>query len=256
MTQEEITQLKDLCNSKLTAKQIAEKLGKSYNEIRYQIRRNHLSTTVPWERDLTEARKIARYSDKHGIKSACIKYKLPVHTIKNIRSRVRKKSSEVSPKYLETIRKRAILFGHTKQLGELSQDFASYCVIRAIEAGKKICIDYCYKDYRDKEFGNIDFVPGEAKRLAFKNSIEIGEDVEEGQMQIASEESIYEDKRIIRIANQLKLKQENRIFFILRYHYGFNLLDLAYLFNLSVSRMSYVDTEILAEVLEHSDINK
>lgn len=246
-TQEEIEQLKLLAQKNTTPK-ICEILGRSHDEVRYQLRKNGISTHVPWERAFEELSAIYRYSDNHGCKEAAKHFGLSVEVVKNIRRRymkeVKKFGQSISEGALQRLRKLAMAYAGSKGRAEYAEDFASYCTIYRL-THRSLNLEWAFVNFLRETFGNTRTGSGSLETRSNLHGIPISEEPfnEDGSpagIQIEDTEQGGDSIAALRLADELHLKEIDRAIFILYFHFGFLQREIGQVFGISESRVNQI----------------
>jgi len=229
---EQIARLKTLCRL-YTVKRIAVELGRPYEQVRHQIRKQGFKTQVPWKRDSMDSKRMVEYSLKHGIKAAAEKYGVSLHVVKNNRKAHKKRLARFSKAYSEKelLKLRDICFAHAHSVGkhDLAEDFSSWVMVRVLSNPYKRfhSVRHLWGNYWGSQFGASD-----VKKQATLHSQQIVEDLyEDGGNTpkgiILAAPDTQGVPEVIRIANELDLKPIHRAVLILVAHYGFSFAQLS-----------------------------
>jgi len=255
-TEDEINRLRELVKVK-TLPHIATDLGRDAQQVRYQIRKLGLSTKVPWERPITEVRKIKKFSDTHGVRAAAEKFKLTVDVVKNIRRRhVREMDTivdELNPEALMKLRKRAAWHATAKGRPEHGEDFGSMAVIRRM-THETFNLDYLWIEYLRETFGNTKTDKGLAEVMARARTVEVNEDPdfesESPGIQVAGVDGreVIGTPSFEALAVRYKFKDDNRTIFFLHFQWGMSQDEIATILDVTPSRISQKITNIMLKV--------
>lgn len=192
------------------------------------------------------SRQIKKFSDKHGIKQTCISFNLTKDQVKNHRRKIIAKARQLGNEYLEKLRRNAK--NHAIRMGYFNHadDFASYCVVNAMETGSMIKLKTALPSYLKQESKNP------IGNYTFQDVDQNGEQSEF----VSVPQTQLMNRSVIRIANQLNVSRIERAIFILIYEYGFSDMEIAETFRTPVKEVECLRVNFFDKVQSYVEENK
>jgi hypothetical protein len=236
-SEDDIQQLKELCKS-MTIPHIAEKMGRTKDQIRWQIRKNCLKTRVPWARHRTDRTAMYKYSKQYGCKAAAQKFNVSVDTIKSLRQRHvatgKRNAHNLGEEALTATRKWAMRYAARKGRSvEDTKEFGSFAVIKHIEIGGPVSIRFMFMEWMSKE-----------GRIRYDKCYDESETQDEVQRRERVSVAAKKIKRDDWIGLLEDIEGIDRAIFILYIKFGFRMKELAEIFGIALLNVSNTISKI------------
>ena len=146
-----------------------------------------------------------------------------------MRTRVRRERKQrvdsFSEERLHKLRFAAIKYACDQGFQSESHDFGSFVMVNVM-TGNLITLKYQWADYMEATFGNLKSEKGTAKSEGIITQSYIGEDAEAGEVQVGIEDKTLEKRWLIDFADEMKLRGQDRIIFILLVHEGMTMKQI------------------------------
>lgn len=262
-TNEELEKMRKLAREeRRTLPEIAEALGRGFQEVRWQFRKMGLRTFSPGERTLAEQARVYRYSETHGVKDAAEHFKLTADVVKNIRrryvDRVAKLGEGLDPAALVKIRRYAHAHACKRGYPSHAEDFAAYVTILKLQRDGVI-IDQVWVDYAKHTFG--DFTTGSG-RLEYKSNMQYAEIVDEPDFDSPSPgvqvtggdgRELFGRLKFEEIVDMLGLEGDDRVFFFLYFKWGLTMDEIGEAHGVTTQRVSQKMQKVFLTVRKMKD---
>lgn len=240
-TEEDIKKLKEVARDN-TYNQLAELFKRTSESIRDKCRKLGLKKNNPKNRSRDECRDIYNYFRDHGARKAQQYYKLTEYQVQGIISREKrnqlKTAAGVDVNKAEKLRMQALKFGYKCNLGDHSEDFANYCVLRLYE-DKESPLKYMVIDYKEKTFGDMSTDKGKIQAAAYWSMSEVGES-DDDTIRINPIDESENRQHIFEIVKDIRLVGEERVCFLLHTLFGLKQWEIGVCFGVGESRVCQI----------------
>jgi len=232
---------------------IVEKLGRPYQQVRYQIRKLGLSTQPLGKRALKDVAEIRKYSDRHGVKAAAEHFGLTKGIVQNARRRYVREMKEIGTEFsaeqVQKLRKAAFYWAVKKGRADLGEDFGSFAVIQRL-THEGINLKFAWGNFMNQTFGDTTNEKGLAQRQSQYRTVEITDspdfDSPHPGIQVAGDDPREREGQLSfdALANRYSLIDRHRIIFFLHYKWGMGQSEMAEVLDCAQTRVC----QLLAEV--------
>jgi hypothetical protein len=246
-TDEQNAELRQLCREH-SLPTIVERLGRPYQQVKYQIRKLGLHTQAVGERKLKELAAIFRYSEKYGIRRTAVHFQVSEDVVSNIRRRYRREvtaiTQELSPEELVKIRKGAMWKARSKGKPDHGEDFGSFAVLHRLTHTGGLNLDFLWGNYATVTFGDPKTSGGRIERMQAGRYLEITDAPDYDQpspgVQVASPTPSAEEtfSGFGVLAEKYRFDGLDRIIFFLYFKWGLNQTEIAEVVDHTQSRIS------------------
>jgi DNA-binding CsgD family transcriptional regulator len=237
---EEIKQLRALAKLHET-KEIARIMGKSFETVRWQMRKHRIRSTRADVYTYTEMATLDRVARAHGLKETARRYNMNVTTLKGVLLRYRAKRGALAEGLTEpeVRRIRAVASNFARKSGRIDEmeEFASYCCLLRLTR-KAIVLETAWLDFICQRNGDWGTEVGRAQQFAEKHMAQVTESADplDGVQVAARDQS---PSKTLQIAEALNLKPLDRALFILYFQEGYLGEQLARVFGITAAGISF-----------------